>query len=68
MVGEAEDEADANGAGSGHHKVVVLERFLVENSDRVLDGVRADAVLAVVEGEDAHNLTPTRSGLTQLIR
>ena len=58
MVVEAEDEADADGAGSRQHVVVVLQRVLVEDSHRVLDGYRADVVGAVVEAEDAHHLQP----------
>ena len=56
MVVEAEDEAEADGAGGRHHVVVVLQRVLVEDSHRLLNWHRADVVGAVVEGKDAHHL------------
>ena len=72
VVGQAQEQADADGAGSSQHVVIMLQRILVEDAHRVLDGPRADAVLAVVEGKNAHHLpvfnTCRRSGFAAFSR
>lgn len=56
VIVEAEQQPDANGAGYSQHVVVELKGWLMEDANWVLNRHRAYAVLAVVEGEDAHYL------------
>ena len=55
VIVEAHYEADANDTGGSHHVVDVLQRFLMEDAHRVLDGLPAGRI-AIIGAEDAHHL------------